>query len=164
MAKLWPESGNAPIDVVEHAEDRAGADRTSSPARRRLGRLQIQTVVWAIGVVVRHELPEDRSQVLVVDDDQVVQALAPEGADDPFRNRVRSWRADRCQERLDAEALCSSAELPAVAGVAVAKQILELPSQDVTSVTCRQSHAAAGQVVTCQCTNSRRPWAMHSST
>ena len=36
--------------------------------------------------------------------------------------------------------------------------------QGVASITWRQTQAAVGLVVTFTCTNSRRPWAMNTST
>ena len=52
-------------------------------------------------------------------DDQVIQALPPEGADDAFGDGVGPWGADRRQERLDAKAAGSGHEVAPVGRVAV---------------------------------------------
>ncbi len=53
-------------------------------------------------VVVRDELSEDQPEVLLVKDDQVVEALVPEGPDDSLRNRIGSRCLHRVEQDLDA--------------------------------------------------------------
>jgi hypothetical protein len=49
----------------------------------------------ALLVVVRHKFTEDRQRVLLVEDDDVVEALAAQGADRSFGDCVGLWRVDR---------------------------------------------------------------------
>jgi len=46
-------------------------------------------------VVVRHEFTQDGHKVLLVQNDDVVETLSPQGADHSLRNGVRLWRVDR---------------------------------------------------------------------
>jgi len=46
--------------------------------------------MWTIVVVVDDELAEDQRQVVFIQHDKVVQALAPQRPDDTFNDRVRS--------------------------------------------------------------------------
>jgi hypothetical protein len=49
--------------------------------------------VRPLTVVVLDELGKHRSKVLLIQHDQVVEALAAEGPDQAFRDGVRRWRA-----------------------------------------------------------------------
>ena len=53
-------------------------------------RLEAQCAVRSFEVVVPDKLIEYRAQMLLVQDDQVVEALAAECPDHPFRDRVRT--------------------------------------------------------------------------
>jgi hypothetical protein len=55
--------------------------------------------MWTILVVVGDELAEDQRQVVFIQHDDVVQALAPQGPDDRFDDRDHSRRSNR--RRLD---------------------------------------------------------------
>jgi hypothetical protein len=44
--------------------------------------------VRPLGVVEADELGEDRPQVPLVDDDELIQAFPAEGPDHPFRDRI----------------------------------------------------------------------------
>ncbi len=65
--------------MVQPAEDRAGADRVGARLRRGPWRLQGQAPVRAVGVVGGDVLAEHGPQVVLVQDDEVVEALAAEG-------------------------------------------------------------------------------------
>ena len=56
----------------------------------------------ALRVVVPNELGEHRSQMLLVDNDQMVEALVPQSPDDPLGNRVGAGRSHWTEEGLDA--------------------------------------------------------------
>lgn len=76
------------------SDDRVGRD----------GRLETERPVGPLGVVEADELGEDRPQVLLVDDDEVVQALAAQTADRAFGDGIRARRPHRREHRLDAYA------------------------------------------------------------
>lgn len=50
------------VDVMETSKDWPGDDRSGGAERTRSGRMQIQTSVGAIAVVVSRELPEQPDQ------------------------------------------------------------------------------------------------------
>jgi hypothetical protein len=60
---------------METSKDWPGDDRSGGAERTRSGRMQIQTSVGAIAVVVSRELPEQPDQMALVDHDDVVQAF-----------------------------------------------------------------------------------------
>jgi hypothetical protein len=116
------------VHVVQSAEDRSGPNASGGSAHRGPRGLQRQRSVRARVVVVALELAEERAQVRLVENDHVVQALAPEGSDQPFGDRVRARRPDRRQERLDAEASRPRHESPAVDGIPVPHEVPGCPS------------------------------------
>ena len=63
------------LDVMETSKDWPGDDRSGGAERTRSGRMQIQTSVRPIAVVVNPELPERPEQMALVDHDDVVQAF-----------------------------------------------------------------------------------------
>jgi hypothetical protein len=67
------------VDVVEASKDWPGDDRSGGAERTRSGRMQIQTSVAAIPVVISRALPEQPDQMALVDHDDVVQAFPAEG-------------------------------------------------------------------------------------
>ena len=56
-------------------------------------------------VVVRKVASQGTTQVLVAEDDDVIQALAPDEADEPLREGVLPWAVRRRQDFTDAHAL-----------------------------------------------------------
>src|SRR2546426_7989565 len=77
-------------------------------------------------IVVRDVLREDRPQVSLVEDDQMVEALATQRADQPLGDGVRLRRTDGRQDRLDGDAGSARDEGAAVTAVAVADQVARL--------------------------------------
>ena len=55
-------------------------------------------------VVVLHVFDEDTTQMPLIDQNEVVEALAPQRPDHPLRDGVRVGRADRRQDGRDADA------------------------------------------------------------
>jgi hypothetical protein len=53
-----------------------------------------------VPVVIADELGQGRRQVLLVEHDRVVQALAAKRANHPFHDRIRTRRPDRCGNAL----------------------------------------------------------------
>jgi len=73
-AKLGMSSRGSRVEVMETSKDWPGDDRSGGAERTRSRRMQIQTSVGAIAVVVSRELPEQPDHVALVDHDDVVQA------------------------------------------------------------------------------------------
>ena len=73
----------------------------------------------SILVVVGDELGEDRPEVLLVEDDQVVEALAAERPDHPFRDSIRFRRPNRGADGVDADASGALAEVAAIDRIAI---------------------------------------------
>ena len=67
-----------------------------------------------VPVVIADEFRQHRRQVLLIEDDQVVETLAPERADNAFGDRVRTRRSNGCSDGIDAD---PAGPLPEVAPV-----------------------------------------------
>ena len=70
----------------------------------RSGRNETQRPMWPVTIVMVNEDPEDALKMLAVRDQQPVQTLGPNGANEPFRHRVRCWRLWRRSHHLQAGA------------------------------------------------------------
>ncbi len=89
----------------------------------RLGGILAERKVRARSVVVTKVAAQDSSQMTLVEDHHVVQAFAPNGADDALDIRVLP-RGTGCDEnRLDPESVDPASEVMAVDAVAVTDQI-----------------------------------------
>jgi hypothetical protein len=89
-AKRPSRSRGALVDVMQAVQHRPGPDRTSHGAWSWLRCLQAKGPMRPVLVVVVDEFGQHRQQVVLVQDDQMVQALSPEGPDDAFHDRVRT--------------------------------------------------------------------------
>jgi hypothetical protein len=98
--------------------------------------------------VVRHELTQDGHEVLVIQNDDAVEALSPQGADHSLHNCVRFWRVGRAGDGVDTDASGALAKVAAIDGIAIAEQMPWRVPQGVASITCRQTQAAVGLAVT----------------
>ena len=76
-----------------------------------------------IRIVVADELLQDRAQVLFVQDNEVVEALAPQRPNHPFRHGVRAGSPDWGEQRLGPERPYSFAKLRSVRVVAIPEQL-----------------------------------------
>ena len=65
-------------------------------------RVQHQAPMRPFGVVVLDERSEHRPEVLLVDEDQVVEALVPQDPDDPPGDPMGAGRSYRTEQGLDA--------------------------------------------------------------
>ena len=72
-----------------------------------------------IHIVVGDELTRDRAQVLFVQDNQVIRALAPQGSDHPLGHSIRARGSERRQQGLGPERSDSSGKLRSVRAVAI---------------------------------------------
>ena len=74
----------------------------SQLARRGIGRLEVERAVWPVGVVVVGEDAEDALEVPSVDDQEPIETLSADGADEALGGRVRSRRSHGCLDGSDA--------------------------------------------------------------
>ena len=89
-AKRPPRSGSTLVDVLQPVQYRPRPDATGPWAWPQLRRLQPNCSMWLLVVVVPVELGEYRPEVLLVEDNQVVEALSAKCPDDSFNDRVRA--------------------------------------------------------------------------
>src|SRR5919108_2442790 len=79
-------------------------------------------------VVVRDELAEDRPKMLLVEDDEMVQAFAAQGADEPFADRVGTRARYGRGNGVDPNASGALAEVVPIDRIPVAEQMARLLS------------------------------------
>jgi hypothetical protein len=94
---------------MKTAENRRGDDAVAlaNPMARQhrrdvraIGNARAQARVWTPAIVMRDPLPKDAAEVRLVQQNHPVQALAPNGTDHPFAERVSSgWTPDRMTKR-----------------------------------------------------------------
>src|SRR6266567_8432179 len=80
------------IRVMKSAENRASDNDAMRLWWAGYRRLQIQSAVRSVSVVVTEELGEQREQMLLIQHDDVVKTLLAKGPHYPFRDRVRQRR------------------------------------------------------------------------
>ena len=68
-------------------------------------RILVERQVRALPVVVREVASQGTAQVLFAEDKDMIQALAPDGADEALREGVLPWAVRRRQDFTDAHAL-----------------------------------------------------------
>jgi hypothetical protein len=101
-------------------DDRAERGRLDMPSN---GRVLLERKVSASPVIVREIRREDSSKMTLAEDDDMVQALAPDRADEPLREGILP-RAVRGRENLlDPHALHAVPKLLAVDLVTIAQKI-----------------------------------------
>jgi hypothetical protein len=115
-------------------------------------------------VVAPHELGQHRAQMLLVQHDDVVKTFSTQGPSTRSHDGVGLWRVDRRRDRIDPDTEDALSELAAIDCIPIAEQMARFLAQGVASMSCRHTQAAVGLAVTLTCTNSRRPWAMNTST
>ena len=86
-----------------------------------VGRILFERQVSARSVVVREVASQGTAQVLFAKDDDVIQTLAPDGADEPLREGVLPWAVGRRQDFADGPALEALPEHVTVDRVAVSE-------------------------------------------
>src|SRR5712691_5674076 len=83
----------------------------------------VQCAVNSAFIIVGGEFDEDLTQVGLSEDDQVVDALPPDGADQPFRKAVLPRRAGRDRLVANAHGAQAAGDNCTVNGVTVADQV-----------------------------------------
>ena len=102
--------------------------------------------------------------MLLVEDDQMVQVLTPEGPDESLNHCVRTRARYRCGNGINPDPSDPLAEVATVDRIMIVEQMARLLPHGVASINWRQTQAVVGLAVTLACTSSRRPWAMNTST
>ena len=103
-------------------------DRNDPAAFRRLDRppvwcILIEREVSSGPVIVRDVAGQDAAQVLFTKDEDVIETLAPEGADEPLRARVLPRAVRRGQDFTDSHALHALSEHVTVDRVSIAEEV-----------------------------------------
>src|SRR3989442_15735440 len=80
-------SRNSFVGVVQPAEDGAGADRAVCRPDPLDRRAELPRPVRSLGDVERRVLGQDRAGGRLVEDDEMIRALAAKGPDDPIAYR-----------------------------------------------------------------------------
>jgi hypothetical protein len=79
-------------------------------------------------VVITDELRQHRVQVPLAHHDHVVEALGPEGSDNPLGDRVRARRSDRGSDARDTDLGQTSIDVVSVDGIAIVEEVTGLPT------------------------------------
>ena len=101
-------------------DDRAGRRRLDRPS---VGCVLVEREVSASPVVVREVAGQDAPQVLFAEDENMIQTLAPDRADEPLRERILPRAVRRREDFVDPHALHSVPELLTVDLVTVAQEV-----------------------------------------
>src|SRR2546428_5480103 len=87
-----------------------------------VGRILVEREVSTRPVVVREVASQGTAQVSFAKDEDVIQTLAPDGADQPLREGILPWAVRRRQDFTDAHALHALPEQVTVDRVAIAEE------------------------------------------
>ena len=103
-------------------------DLNDPAAFRRLNRppvwcILIEREVSSGPVIVRDVAGQDAAQVLFTKDEDVIETLAPDGADEPLRERVLPRAVRRGQDFTDSHALHALPEHVTVDRVSIAEEV-----------------------------------------
>src|SRR6516165_6386295 len=101
-------------------EDHARFRRLDGPSVRGV---LVEREVRPSAMIVREVRGQDAAQMPLAEHDEMVEALAPHGADEAFRQWILPGTAGRRENFRDAHALDTMAERLAVDRVAVAEKI-----------------------------------------
>ena len=115
-------------------------------------------------MVVREVASQGAAEVLFAEDDDVIQTLAPDGADEALREGVLPRAVRRRQDFTDAHALEALPEPVTVDRVAVAEEVGRGGSSGKASTICWVVQAAVGCSVTLKWRTRRRSWASTTKT
>src|SRR6266540_6506878 len=110
------------VDVVEPVQHGMRSDDACGRTYLPLRRLQSERPMRPLLVVVLHELRQHGAKMLLVQDDDVVEALSAQRPDNSLRDGVGLWRVDRRGECVDADTPSALPKIAAVDGVPIAEQ------------------------------------------
>ena len=112
-AKLRRESGRPTGVTMMEATDLGKLDDLPVLRwldRSRLRRILLQRQMRSRTMVVADVSPQDSAKMTLVEDDDVIETLSPDRADDTLDVGILPWRAACCSHLLDAESTDASAE------------------------------------------------------
>jgi hypothetical protein len=111
-----------PAEAVVSLDARRWRAHKGELPRSRIGRLEVERAVRPVAVVVVDEDPQDALEMASVHDQQPVEALGTDGADEALRDRVRLRRSHRRLDDLNSLACEGRVEACCELAVAVADQ------------------------------------------
>ena len=103
--------------VVQRIDDVGQLDRPE------VGSVLVEREMGARLMVVGEVAGQDAAEVSLAENEHVIQALAPDRADEPLRERVLPWALRRREDLLDPHALHAVPELLTVDLVTIAEEI-----------------------------------------
>ena len=114
-----------------HSDDAGHRLRESATIRARLrpldgphvGRILVEREMSASAVIVREVAGQDAAQVSLAQNEDMVQTLAPDRADEPFREGVLPRAGGRGQDFTDSHALHAVPERVTIDAVTIAEEI-----------------------------------------
>ena len=105
---------------LRNRDDWAEFRRLDWPSVRRV---LVEREMSSSAVIVREVRGQDATQVAFAQDDDMIEALAPHGADDPFRKRILPRTPRRREDFSDAQTFDTMSKRLAVDRVAIAEEI-----------------------------------------
>src|SRR5258707_6859187 len=83
----------------------------------------MDTLMWSCLIEILDVSTQDTMQLLLMEDQQVIQALSPDTAQKAFTHCIGSWRVVRCFEDLDAARCCNTSETGSKLAIMIANEI-----------------------------------------
>src|SRR5437879_1458389 len=120
--RLAPAGVQALLGVEESTPTRSACDQDGAPRCDAVGCILVEREVSARPVVVREVAGESAAQVPFAEDEDVIQTLAPDGADEPLREGILPGAVSRREDFTYVHALHALAKRVAVDGVAIAEK------------------------------------------
>jgi len=156
-------SRGALVGMVEPAEDGHGAYRSRTAnrlPRRRCRERLLETLVRPRPVEVRDVFPEHAGQLPLAQDQDVVQALAADAAQEALAHGMCPRRAVRRARDADATACGDGRACRPVRALVVAAEEPGALVERLAARRCRATRASVGWRVTPTCTTRRAPSAI----
>ena len=119
-------SGCALVDVVQAAEHWPGSHPPLNRPTCRYRRLKAQGPMRPFQVVVLDELGEYRSEMLLIEDDQMVETFSAERAEESFDDRVRTRTGYGRSNGITTDASGPPAEVASVRRIMIMEQMARL--------------------------------------
>jgi hypothetical protein len=138
---------------VRDWDDRAAGWWLGNPGE---GSIFVQREVSAPLVIVNEVAPQVAAQRAFVPHDDVIEALASEGADHAFHERILPGRPRRREHFFDAHLLNSTPRIRSIDPITIRMRKRGALSQGHASRSCCAVHAAVGCAVTFTWTMRRR--------
>jgi hypothetical protein len=115
-------------------------------------RILIQRYVRSASMIITEVLAKDSTQVSLIENNNMIQAVSAYGPDNSFNERVLPRRARGRNNLLDTQALDPSSNLLTVNGIPITQHTRGAESNGNASTNCWAVHRAVGCAVTLKCT------------